>query len=450
MPKISVLVPVCNVERYLEQCMESLIRQTFGDMEIICVDDGSTDGSGTILDRYAAMDPRIQVIHKANTGYGNSMNVALNRAQGAYIAILESDDFAEPDMLQTLYEAAAAQDADVVKGTFYNYQDGQDTVSSRLDHFPKNTLMNIHACPTLFNLADTIWSCLYRTSFLRKHNICFHETPGASYQDISFALQVWMHAQSVYLIENAVIHYRRDNPLSSMNNPTKVFCVFDEYSWAEKRFQDSLAEDALLYHYFEAAKYQDYLNHYYRVGIQYQYALLCRLEAELQKDRESGRMLKEAFEASVWEMLTRVSHDRNLFFQDTARKTEDARLRQCKFQNETVYMTAFFESLKAYPQVVIYGAGKVGRLLAEAIERRGGRVDGFAVSDMSAQQSVCMGIPVREVEAYLEQKIHCAIVIAVAERSQYEIYGKLRSCGFSNVFRVDAAAAAGFAKENAE
>ena len=95
MPQISVLVPVYNVECYLEQCLESLVKQSFKDIEMICVDDGSTDCSGLILDRYAASDSRIRVIHKQNTGYGDSMNVALDCARGEYIAILESDDYAK-------------------------------------------------------------------------------------------------------------------------------------------------------------------------------------------------------------------------------------------------------------------------------------------------------------------------------------------------------------------
>ena len=124
-PEISVLVPVYNVEQYLEQCLDSLLAQTFENFEMICVDDGSSDRSGAILDAYGASDSRIRVIHKRNTGYGNSMNAALDHAKGKYVAILESDDFAEPDMLQKLYDAAGAQEADVGKGTFYNYRDGK-------------------------------------------------------------------------------------------------------------------------------------------------------------------------------------------------------------------------------------------------------------------------------------------------------------------------------------
>lgn len=91
------------------------------DIEIICVDDGSTDSSAAICDEYAAKDPRIKVIHKSNAGYGHSMNRGLENATGEYIGIVESDDFAELDMFENLYKLAKQNDADIVKSDFYLY-----------------------------------------------------------------------------------------------------------------------------------------------------------------------------------------------------------------------------------------------------------------------------------------------------------------------------------------
>ena len=83
MPKISIIVPVCNVEKYLSKCLDSIVNQTLKEIEIICIDDGSTDDSGAILDSYSQKDSRIKVIHKKNSGYGNSMNVGMDCAEGA-------------------------------------------------------------------------------------------------------------------------------------------------------------------------------------------------------------------------------------------------------------------------------------------------------------------------------------------------------------------------------
>ena len=103
MPKVSIVIPTYNVEQYLKECLDSVINQTLKDIEIICVDDGSTDNSGKILDEYAAKDSRIKVIHKENGGYGKAMNVGIDNATGEYIGIVEPDDYIEFDMYETLY-----------------------------------------------------------------------------------------------------------------------------------------------------------------------------------------------------------------------------------------------------------------------------------------------------------------------------------------------------------
>ena len=200
MPKVSVIVPVCNVERYVAECLETLIHQTLKDIEIICLNDGSTDNSGKILEDYSERDKRVKVVHKENTGYGNSMNIGLQMACGDYIAIVESDDFVEPDMLEILYNTAVEQEADIVKGEYFRYQNGSDTYAGRMRDFSKGKMLTVQDTPMLLILADTIWSALYRRRFLVENEIAFHETPGASFQDISFAIQGWIHASRVWLL----------------------------------------------------------------------------------------------------------------------------------------------------------------------------------------------------------------------------------------------------------
>lgn len=98
MPAVSVLIPCFNVERYVRECLDSVVNQTLGDLEILCINDGSTDATPDILREYAARDARIRIIDKPNSGYGDSMNRGLDAASGEYIGIVESDDRAEPDM----------------------------------------------------------------------------------------------------------------------------------------------------------------------------------------------------------------------------------------------------------------------------------------------------------------------------------------------------------------
>ena len=122
-PDISIIVPVYNVEKYLPQCMSSIMNQTYRNLEIICIDDGSTDGSGDILERCAQDDGRIKVVHKANAGVGAAMNDGLRMAVGNYIGIVESDDYAERNMFETLLRIACREEADYVRSDFWLVSD---------------------------------------------------------------------------------------------------------------------------------------------------------------------------------------------------------------------------------------------------------------------------------------------------------------------------------------
>ncbi len=191
-PKVTILVPVYNVEKYLHQCVDSIVRQTLKDIEIICIDDGSTDSSSSILDEYASNDNRIKVIHKKNTGYGNSMNIGLDSATGEYIGIVESDDFADPKMFETLYSLAKKDDLDVVRSEFYFY--GNATGSNRktkTDYVPHNRVFAPFEERSVFYQQPSIWANIYRASFIKENEIRFLETPGASYQDTAFSFKVY-------------------------------------------------------------------------------------------------------------------------------------------------------------------------------------------------------------------------------------------------------------------
>ena len=228
MPKVSVVVPVYNVEKYLEQCLDSIVNQTLKDIEIICVDDGSTDKSGEILDKYVTEDDRVKVIHKKNSGYGNSMNIGFDAAQGEYIGIIESDDYAELNMFESLYECAVENNLDVVKSEYFFYFSIPIERNEKQDVFSEVMCSRIFKPLTdfeskmemveFFNIKPTIWSSIYRRDFIRKNDIRFNETPGASFQDASFNFKVWACAERVKLYPEAFLHYRQDNENSSVNS----------------------------------------------------------------------------------------------------------------------------------------------------------------------------------------------------------------------------------------
>lgn len=437
MAQISIIVPVYNVEKYLRKSLDSLINQTFTDFEVICLDDGSKDKSGIILDEYALKDERVKVFHKENTGYGNTMNIGLDQASGEYIAIVESDDFADVDMIEKMYQAISISGADIVKARHYDYRDGKDHLCDLIKEFPKKQVINNVDYPGILKLAHTIWSCMYSKKFLDKNHIRFHESKGASYQDISFAIQCWIKAESVYFIEDAFLHYRNDNPDSSMHNPDKIFCVFEEYGWLEEMFEDYWREHPKLEKNFVCQKYMDYFSHYHRVAMQYQYAFLLRFTEELRKDFDRKRLDESYYMPAVWNNLCDIYTDVNHFFLKSAKKIEDLRLKQCSFNNDEGYKKGFFDALRLYPQLYLYGAGQVGQKLANVLMQNGIHIDAFTVTKQNPDMSEACGIPVVELDTIKENIETAAVIIAVTERNQYEMYQNLLRYGFKHIFRVD-------------
>lgn len=230
-PLLTVLVPIYNVERYLAQCLDSLAAQTLTDLEIICINDGSTDASRAIIETYLD-DPRFRVIDKPNSGYGASMNRGLAEARGTYVGILESDDFIAPHAFETLVKTAEAHDAEVVKATFDFYWSTPEERRETYQFYaplPANTPINPQEDDRIFYEKPSIWSAIYRRDFLEKNAITFLETPGASYQDAAFNFKVWASATRIVYVDEAFLSYRQDNEQSSVNSPSKVYCVCDEY-----------------------------------------------------------------------------------------------------------------------------------------------------------------------------------------------------------------------------
>ncbi len=231
MPKVSILVPIFNVEKYLKECLDSLINQTLEDIEIICIDDGSTDTSPQILKEYSLKDKRIKVITKKNSGYGISMNMGLEAANGEYIGIVESDDFADLKMFEDLYSLAKQKDADIVKSDWFEYTTSTKTIrkAARMALLPENKVLNVKDNPEILKIQPAIWSAIYRRNLLVENGVKFTETEGASYQDTGFAFKTMCLAKNIVLTNKAYIYYRQDNLNSSVKSTSKVYAICVEY-----------------------------------------------------------------------------------------------------------------------------------------------------------------------------------------------------------------------------
>ncbi len=216
MPKVSVIVPVYGVEKYLHEAVDSILVQTLSDIEIILIDDGGIDNCPQIIDEYAKKDKRIVAIHKENAGYGNSMNVGLNVAKGEYIAILEPDDYIAPTMYEDLYKIAKKFDSDIVKSCFYINLQTKDETRIKLprwanDQIPQNRSFKITECGLFLQYHPSIWTCLYKRSFIEKYNIHFIEAPGAGWTDNPFQVQTMCLAEKINYTPKAYYYWRRTN-----------------------------------------------------------------------------------------------------------------------------------------------------------------------------------------------------------------------------------------------
>lgn len=304
-PKVSVIIPCYNVEKYLRECLDSVVNQTLREIQIICVNDGSTDKTLSILEEYAGKDDRIRILNKANSGYGDSMNRGFDLAEGEYLGIVESDDFAEPDMFEKLYHAAVENDLDVVKSGFYQY-----STVPQVSNVPDLSLAKIAGkdvfCPMtdfrdpgrkvdFFIATAAIWSAIYRTKFIRNNQIRFNETPGASYQDVGFCFKVWVKAKRVQILDACLLHYRIDNSQSSVHNPGKVYCVCDEYAEMDRFLGEYPEERALVMPVMIRMKYENYLWNYERLAEHLQQKFVHRFYREFWQHQEKGELCRSYF-----------------------------------------------------------------------------------------------------------------------------------------------------------
>ena len=309
MAKVSVIIPVYNADKYLRECLDSVVGQTLKDIEIICVNDGSTDASPAILEEYAKSDKCIKVISKPNAGYGHSMNVGFDAACGEYIGIVESDDFAELEMFEVLYNIAYEYDADVVKSNFFFYYSKPKARNEFFELVPKGS------CGKLFGHLEytdvmyrkpSIWSAIYKREFIYKNGIRFTETPGASYQDAAFNFKVWSCAERIYFVHEAYLHYRQDNELSSVNSKSKVFCVCDEYDEMARFLEEHPEKKERLECLMHRIKYDSYMWNYDRIGAEFKLQFLERMAEEFRDINKNGKLDRDLFEPWKWKTLNKI------------------------------------------------------------------------------------------------------------------------------------------------
>ena len=230
--KISVIIPIYNSERYVEKCIRSVMNQTYRNLEIILIDDGSTDNSPCICDMLAQEDLRILVLHKENEGVGKGENLGLKMATGEYIAFVEADDYIVSDMYEQLYEAANKTDADIIKCGFF-YNDGiLKEETSLYAVADEGETFNAADRPIIFLHHASMWAGMYKSKFIKENGIKNIETPSASYTDFSWMAMSYVYARSITIVHKPLYIYTYDNPLSS-NKQDNEKCFYKPFHCIE-------------------------------------------------------------------------------------------------------------------------------------------------------------------------------------------------------------------------
>lgn len=243
-PKISIVMPSYNVGQFMDKCLGSVVNQTLDDIEILCVDAGSSDETLDIIERHAKDDSRIKLIHSDVKSYGYQMNLGISNAAGEYIGIVETDDYVEEKMFEALYDITQNRTADISKINFFHlYSDDPDDFRYRIDSSKKGLPDDKFSLKNNLNFIKghpCIWAAIYKKSFLEKNDISFMEEPGAGWVDNPFLFETAICAESITYKDEPFYYYRELNPESSTNDlkdltlPMRrmldVFDIIDKYS----------------------------------------------------------------------------------------------------------------------------------------------------------------------------------------------------------------------------
>lgn len=425
MAKVSIVIPVYNTEKYLRECLDSVVNQTLNDIEVICIDDGSVDQSGAILDEYAVSDPRIKVIHKENGGYGLAMNIGIGMAVGEFIGIVEPDDYIELNAIEILYNIAKEKELDLVSADYKKfYGDNGNRIFQIQQILSEPLLYNVVINPIhekrVFRGMFINPAGLFRRSFLIQNDIKHTESPGASYQDVGFCFQALAYAKRLMLIHDQLYCYRQDNPNSSIACKEKANCIFDEYNNIWSIITKNAEQlGAFIPEYF-LRKFSSCIYNFFRIDVQYKLDYLMMLSSDFNSYKEKGVLNLDSFNKNEKEKLLAIMENPVKF---------NARANSLSKELNEV--------LCDYEMVIIYGAGVVGkRILDTLYEDDRKKILGFAVTDITTNISDYKGCPIRCIDEYISYRDQVAVIIGATEKYRQEIVDMAASIGFKNIITL--------------
>lgn len=229
MPKVSIIVPVYNVEKYLPKCLDSLLGQTFNDIEIICVDDGSTDGSGEILGVYAQRDSRIKIVTKENGGLFSARHEGMKYINGKYVIFVDSDDWVSESLVEKSLEAASDENTDVVVFGAFSVREKDGKTVCKRGGYDYAKIPEKFNRKNIFKYPPTAWSKMYRSDFIKRNNIRFQEIKNG--EDQLFFIHAMLCANKIKVVRENLYYYikSRAGAITAVNKKTSLSPVYNVY-----------------------------------------------------------------------------------------------------------------------------------------------------------------------------------------------------------------------------
>lgn len=241
MDKISVIVPVYNVEKFLAQCLESLVQQTYKNLEIIIVDDGSPDNSFRVYNKYAKSDSRIKIVKQKNSGVSVARNTGLSVATGKYVHFIDSDDYIDIDYYEKMMSVASGVFPDIIASSVIS----QNAPMYNIRYKNKLVLKTVTEKFLITNALKncTVWRYVFKREFLIKNKLNF--IPGRIFEDMLFMPSAILLANSIVTVPDAYYHYvfNENSLLNKKYSPNHQ----EQYDWAEKRLNEFVIENNLSY-----------------------------------------------------------------------------------------------------------------------------------------------------------------------------------------------------------
>ena len=416
---LSVVVPVYNVRPYLKRCLDSIINQTYTNLEIICIDDGSIDGCADILDIYAKQDNRIKVIHKENQGYGAAINTGMSQASGEYIGIVESDDFIAPEMYEVLFAEAQKYDLDFIKSDFYRYWEKPEYCLE--SHNPllepyQNRLLEHQEISTLWDFEVANWSGIYKCNFLKENAIFHHESPGASYQDMGFWAQVLAMAQRGMWLDRTFYYYFQDNPGSSMKSKEKMMILLQEYRFVEDIFQRKHLLEIMCR--FNRRRMFGHRWNFERIDDSLKRAYADVIIDDYYTIKHKIQWNGSAYERRIQEWLEHLLQDPDGFCKDYIQ-----------------WHTQLTKRLEECENIVLYGAGRIAKNVFEWLLQMGygSKILFFAETSPIQSRRFC-SLEVKNAEEIVPIKQRTLVVISVSKRTGVytQVENNLKALGVTN------------------